>query len=141
MKLNKWQKTGMLVLISFLCLALLVGCSSKKSELSSDFDQALVEETGAKVIELVNAKDYQAIRDMGIEEIKKALTDEAMGKVQKKIDNYGEFQKIRKTEVYGFQDGGQEYAVYVAKALYGKRQLTYSIAFDKDMKLAGFYVK
>ena len=137
------KRRWLLILISVLCVVLLTGCNSKKQELSSDFNREKVEEAGKQVIDLVNAMDNQAIRDLGVEEIKQTLTDEAMLAVYKKIDKFGDFNGIEKSEVAGHSDKkGNEYAVYAAKVKYGpKKSIVYTLVFTKDMKLAGFSAK
>lgn len=141
-KKRDMKRRALLFLVSILCVILLAACSSEK-KLSSDFDQVKVEEAGKKVIDLVNAQDNQALRDMGVEELKQGLTDEALQPVHDRITLVGDFKGIENMEISGHtDDAGNEYAVFVARAEYGDKQaVVYTITFTKDMKLAGLFAK
>jgi len=135
------RKASLLIGIAVLCLALVTGCGS--TELSDKFDRAEVESSAKEVIQLVNAKDGEAIRAMGTTAVKEALTDEQMKPVYAMVDEAGEFKDVKDIVVVGQTDKKTktEYAVAVAKAEYENKTLTYTISFTTDMKLAGLYVK
>lgn len=96
----------------------LVGCSSI-GRLPATFDATVVEETAAEVVELINYNDGEAIRAMGTEELREALTDEALAPVFSAISAKGEFQGITKTQLGGTKDqSNNEYAVAVLTAKY-----------------------
>lgn len=141
--MSNFRKRSLLILVLVLCVGLLSACNSKSQPLSSDFDKAKVEEAGKAVIALVNAQDNQGLRDMGVDEIKQGLTDEALQPVHDRIKLVGDFKGIENMEVSGHKDeAGNEYAVLVARAEYGDKQaVVYTISFTKDMELAGLYAK
>ncbi len=135
------RKASLLIGIAVLCLALLTGCGGP--ELSDKFDRAEVESSVKEVIQLVNARDGEALRAMGTPDIKEKLTDEVMEPVYAMVDEAGQFKGVKEIQVAGHTDKKTktEYAVAVAKAEYENKTLTYTISFTTDMKLAGVYVK
>lgn len=56
--------------------AALTGCATSNTALSDKFDEKTVEAECARSIEYFNDRDYQAILDMGSDEMKAALTAE-----------------------------------------------------------------
>lgn len=147
---KKWRRRGLLILISILSVFVLVGCNSNSNSkeepqpLPAGFDQAKVEEAGKKVIDFVNAKDNQALRDMGTEEIKKSLSDQALQPIHDKIEKLGTFNGIEKSRTVGIKDKyGNDYGAYVARAGYGdkKKSIVYTVTFNKEMKFVGLFEK
>jgi len=136
------RKVSLMTAIAVLCLVFLTGCGGGP-ELSDKFDQAKVESSAKEVIQLVNAKDGEALRAMGTPEVKKKLTDAAMEDVYAMVDEAGVFKGVEDIRVAGYTDkkSKTEYAVVVAKAEYENRTLTYTISFTTDMELAGLYCK
>ncbi|HHY26580.1 MAG TPA: DUF3887 domain-containing protein [Desulfitobacterium dehalogenans] len=136
------KRRVLVILASVLCLFLLTACNKELPALSSNFDPVKVEEAAKNVITLVNAQDGQAMRDMGTEEIQQELTDEAMKPVYDAIQKAGAFKEVKDIKLAGNTDSsGQEYAVFVAKAVYEKKSFIFTITFTPDMKLAGLFCK
>lgn len=136
------RRRGLAILASILCLFLLTACNKELPALSSKFDPAKVEEKAKSVIALVNAQDGQAMREMGTEEIQQSLTDEAMKPVYDALQKAGALKEIKDIQLAGNTDSaGQEYGVFVAKAVYEKKNFIYTITFTPDMKLSGLFFK
>ncbi|WP_019850403.1 DUF3887 domain-containing protein [Desulfitobacterium sp. PCE1] len=136
------QRRGLVILASILCLFLLTACNKELPALSSKFDPVKVEEKAKSVIALVNDRDGQTMREMGTEEIKQSLTDEAMKPVYDALQKAGAFKEIKDIQLAGNTDSsGQEYAVFVAKAVYEKKSFIVTITFTPDMKLSGLFFK
>ena len=142
-KILKLKKMFVLGAVLVLCLALLTACSGGQKKLSDDFDQDKVQEATAKVIDAVNAKDGDALRELSDDKMKSALTDDALAAVYKAIGEGGAFQEIKEINIAGASDKDtkEDYAVAVARAQYEKKAFIYTISFTKDMKLAGLYYK
>lgn len=136
-----WRR-GLVILASILCLFLLTACNKELPALSSKFEPVKVEEKAKSVVALVNDRDGQAMREMGTEEIKASLTDEAMQPVYDALAKAGAFQEIKDIQLAGNTDAaGQEYGVFVAKAVYEKKSFIVTITFTPDMKLSGLFFK
>lgn len=140
---RNWKVAGVLFL-SIMLLAGLVGCQGANTELSDKFDEETVKSEAMKSIEYFNARDYQAILDMGAQELKDAITYEEM---QKQCDPYldkrGEFKEIEKTVVLGSKnkETGAEYGGVVMIGVYEDGKIQFTIGFDEDMKLVQFVIK
>lgn len=137
-KLRKWLAIS--VLAAF-CLVVFTACA--QPGLSGDFDEAAVKSAANEVVEAVNSKNSDKLREMSNETMKAALTDEALDSVYQAIAEGGSFQKITDLSVAGASDKEtkEEYAVAVAKAEYESKSFVYTISFSKDMKMAGLYYK
>ena len=59
------------------------------------------------------------------------------------VEELGEFEGFDKEAVTGAKDPDteQEFAVAVIKVKYEKRKAQFTISFDEDMKVAGFFIK
>ena len=132
---------GVLIFLVLL-VAILTACGAEK--LSSDFDETTVKESTVKVIELLNDKNYDELREISILQMKQALTDDILNEVVTSyIEPAGEFKNINEiglTETKS-NESNEKLATAIAKAEYENGTLTYTITFDKDMQLAGLYVK
>ncbi|HHY40582.1 MAG TPA: DUF3887 domain-containing protein [Syntrophaceticus sp.] len=138
MKKLKINSVFILVLSMIICLGLLTGCAQG---LSSDFDEAEVKSAAQEVITMINENDTEGLREMSTAQMKSAFTDDVLNQIYEAIAEAGAFEQVEDMKVAGVTENDTEYAVVVAKAKYEKRSFTYTISFDKDMKLAGFYYK
>ncbi|HAF17858.1 MAG: DUF3887 domain-containing protein [Thermacetogeniaceae bacterium] len=138
MKKLKIKSVFILALSMIICFGLLTGCGQG---LSNDFDEAEVKSTAQEVITMVNENDSEGLREMSTAQMKSALTDDVLNQMYEAIGEAGAFEQVEEMKVAGATENDTEYAVVVAKAKYEKRSFTYTISFNKDMKLAGFYYK
>lgn len=120
------------------------GCSDSQ-KLSGKFDESEVKKEAREVIELVNAGDYQKLSDEKWSTVLKSTlpAEDIESGVKPVVDELGAFKSFEKDAVTGSKDKDtdQEYAVCVVKVKYEKRNAQYTISFDEDMKVAGFFVK
>lgn len=129
------------ILWFILCLTLLTGCGS--SQLSDDFNEEKVETAVKEVISIVNNKDTEALKELCNTQMKEDFSEEIIGNIYEGIDNAGEFEEIQNIAIKGQKDKETEedYAVAVVKTKYEMAKPFYTLTFNKDMKLAGFYYK
>lgn len=127
------------------CLLLAVtaftGCSKKAS---GAFDEAAVIQAAEGVVELMNAQDYAAITGMVREDLREALSEEVIASGAEQIlSGAGAFDSFGKTAVVGDNDKttGEDYAIAVVQAKHLEKTVTYTIAFNVDMQIVGFYIK
>lgn len=126
----------------------LAGCSAssqKYEKLSSKFNQATVKSNSKSVVSLVNSGDYQKVSDTMVSStIKRDLSADVLkNAVSPVLDKAGKFDTINSDTVTGLVDTKtkKEYAVSVVTAKYQNRTVQYTISFDTDMKIEGFYIK
>lgn len=129
-------------------VALLIGSISgcaKSQKLSEDYDENEVKKAAEEVIGLVNAGEYEKLaEEKWSAQLKSALPAETMvSEVQPVIEELGAFKSYGEEAVAGSEDKDteQEFAVAVVKAQYEERKAQYTISFDKNMKVAGFFIK
>lgn len=136
------KMTRGLVMLGMLAVVFLTGCSQNK--LSDKFDEATVKEEAEKAVGLFNERDYQAIIDMGDENLKNSITVEQFAEASDPyLDKCGEFQEIGKTVVLGStnKETGMEYGGVVMIGNYEDGKIQFTIGFDEDMKLVQFLIK
>jgi len=115
-------------------VGMLSGCAAKLPE---GFDEAEVKAAAENVIELLNQRDADGLTAMMTEEMKAVLTEDIQAQIFALLDESGAFQEIVDLKMGGSTQNGVTYAAVTAKAKYANREITYTISFDTDMKLAG----
>ncbi len=137
----KW--TGYVIRIMILVL-ILTGCAGKQ-KLSDKFDEEEVKAAAEEVIEILNEGDIDTLVDQKWNSVMKSMAGREMmtEQVLPIVEDLGAFEEFDKETVTGSRDKDteQEFAVAVVKAKYEKRKAQFTISFDEDMKVGGFYVK
>lgn len=126
------------VLLAVLSVAVLGGCAAKLPE---GFEEAEVQAAAENVIELLNQRDADRLTELMTGEMKAVLTEDVQAQIFAMLDESGAFQEIVDLQMGGSTQNGITYAAVAAKAKYENREITYTISFDQDMKLAGLYLK
>jgi hypothetical protein len=116
---------------------------SKPLEESSIFDVEQVESKSMAVILALNMEDYDALQEEYADEnMKPILTKEYMDNVKAGFDldwksnvSYGNAYAVEVSQL------GKIYAVVQMTVGYGENNVTYTLSFDSDYKLAGLYMK
>ena len=141
--IRKRRIIGMLVLTGMLA-GVLTGCAGRQ-KLSDGFDEAEVKAEAKEVIEILNDGDVDTLVDDRWNAMLKSVLDKDMVKSQvlPVIEELGAFEGFDKEAVTGSKDPDteQEYAVAVIVAEYEKRKAQFTISFDEEMKVGGFYIK
>lgn len=141
--MNKLIKRGNIVIGLLLgVMVLLAGCSSTK--LSKAFDEQTVKDTAKEIVADSSKGDYESIWKMFSKEMQDALSADALTKnVQTNFANPGVFKKIKDIAVVGQKDKktNTDQAVAVVVAEYENQNIAYTISFNTDMKVIGFYMK
>ena len=127
-----------LVLLVVFCAALLAGCGSKLPE---GYDEDELKASAEVVINLLNQRDSVGLNEMMTEDMKAGLTEEVQAQIFAFLDESGTMKEISSLGVSGSEENGITFAVVIAKVAYENRDITYTIGFDPDMKLAGLYLQ
>lgn len=136
----------MVKLICFLLLGLfaIAGCSGAK-ELSSDFDEAEVKKAAEEVINIVNEGDYTTfLEEKCGAKLKTVLGEKTLQEqIAPIIEELGTFESIDKSVVVGSvdKDTDEEYAMAIVVTKYSGGKAQFTLTFNKQMKLSGFYIK
>ena len=133
-----------ILLCMFILAALLTGCAGSQ-RLSDQFDEEEVQKAAEEVIVALNNGEVDALVEEKWSAIMKNALDEEGVKEQivPVIEELGEFESFDQEAVTGGKDADteQEFAVAVIKAKYEKRKAQFTISFDENMKVAGFFIK
>lgn len=122
--------------VIMLCLFMVTGCSAGK--LSDAYNEDEVKEAAEDVINKLNDKNYEGILEDSSDELKNSLPD---NKLQEAWEGFskdiGEFVSISK-ETLAEKNG---YAVAIVNVKYANKKVTFTLSFNKEMKLSGIYMK
>lgn len=133
-------KLTALFLLDVVCLS---GCTQKE-KLPDSFDEAAVREEAEKAVGLFNERDYQALIDMGDENLKSTSTREQFAETcDPLLDKKGEFQEISEVSVVGNVDKstGTKYGGAIVTGTYAEGELVFSVAFNEDMEMVQFLIQ
>lgn len=114
------------------------------SEMGSSgiFSQEIVEEKAKDVILLLDQNDFDSLKTASIEKIRPLLVPETFEQIKKSIGNdWGQLETFGKIYTCELKQQGQTFAMAQASVSYENVNVTYTITFDKDMKVAGIYLK
>ena len=129
------KKIKLFLIVALGCI-MLVGCSSNK--LSDDFNEEELKSTTEDVIKMLCNGEYDKIKEMsGQERIDAGVTDKRKEVLEPIANDLGEFDSYDKEAVVG--NGDQATVVIISKFENGNVKFT--ISYNKDMKLTGFYIK
>ena len=135
-------KSGLLVLLALTAAFVLSACASSK--LADSFDEETVKTAAEEIVTDMNEGESQAIVDKGTDKLAESMTAKLLSD---NVDSYfsgrGDFEKLLSTAVVGqkTKDTGADTAVAVVVAQYANQKVTYTISFNTDMQLIGFYMK
>ncbi len=106
------------------------------------FTKEIVEERSKEVIQLLDAEDYEAVWAVSDDYLQKVLTEEVIDSAKEMAGtDWGEFQSFGKIYLAEQTQQGKTRAVVQMNAAYENIVVTYTLFFDQDMKLSGFYIK
>lgn len=108
---------------------------------SGYFQQSEVEKQSLDIVVNLSQRNYQAIHDISNQELRGALSRERLETAVNGLGNIGKFEKITSQNYAEVTQKGEVNVVGELVALYDQRSVTYTISFDKDMKLSGLYMK
>lgn len=129
------KKLKLFLMMALGCV-MLVGCSSDK--LSEDFNEDELKTTTEGVIQMLCTEEYDKIKDISSQELIDAGVNDKLKEVWEPMaKDLGKFDSYDKEAVVG--NGDQATVVIISKFENGNVKFT--ISYNKDMKLTGFYIK
>ncbi len=141
---KRWRILAVVLAVLSLVAAVAWWALPKMRYLSDSrvFSEDEVRGQAEQIIDLFNAGDYPGIRDCLSEQMQEIFTEDAM--VQAKLfigPEWGEMNHIGNTYLVEISQMGRRYARAQMTVSYEKVSVVYTMSFDTDMKLAGFYLK
>lgn len=148
-KAYRRKRTGMilgaigLVLLFLLSLGYYIWwLFPKPTELREDFSQEEITAEVQKVVGLLDQNDFEALREISIDEMSAVLTQEAIDRIRKEIsDDWGGRQSFGHVYVQGAKQRGEYIIVTQTDVIYENISVVYTISFDQDLRLAGIYMR
>jgi hypothetical protein len=134
-----------LAFVLFCAMLLLAGCGGNKlAPLDAQFDETVLKERAAEIVDLANAGDYEGlyalVRADVQAQVDAATLSEAWGA---SITAAGDFVEIKNIRCYGTDDPstGEAYAVAIVNCRYAHAQHVFTLSFDANLELVGLYLK
>lgn len=94
------------------------------------------------VVTLLNADDFETLKEMSVDEMQSALTPEIIDKARNSIsDDWGEMCIIGSTYAQGLEQKGRVFVITQTNVMYENVSVVYTITFDENLQLAGVYMK
>lgn len=108
----------------------------------SGFQEEQVVEKAKEVIGLFDKGDYDALIAMGNEEFQAGLQKDALAGAKESISSdWGAFRSYGTPYTAYVKQMGSEGALVQINAAYENISATYTISFERDMKLQGFFIR
>lgn len=148
-KAAKREKTLKIWGIVLIVIAIIIGIiywnMPKWSDISEStvFREEQVRATAEDIITLYSDDDYEAVVVYMTEDMKEVLNAPtlSLSKSQLVTEDFGELQSFGKMYISEAKQGRKHFAMVQVSVSYTNTSVTYTLTFDANMKLAGFYVK
>lgn len=109
---------------------------------SREFDAKQVEEYTQKVIEAFSRGDYDALEEYYSPQMKESVTRQMLEELKPVIgEDWGEYRGLSAAYMAEVSQRGRLYVITQVNASYENVSVTYTLTFDSDMQLVGFYMK
>lgn len=142
---NRGLKIMALVVISIGVLAALVYWMLPKArsiEASSIFSKSQVESAVTETIAMLDDGDYEALQKKATSQMAEVLNADTMEAAKLQVGaDWGEQTAAGTIYMQEIVQMNVHYAICQVNVAYENRSVTYTITFDKKMKLAGIYMK
>lgn len=141
---KQWKIIGIIAIVLVVLVGGIYWClpKGKVLEESTNFNSDEVKQQTELIISLFSEGDYEQMQELSSEAMKEVTVEETMNGVKTQLgDDWGEFQDFGTSYMSEIRQMGKTYAVVQMNASYENINVTYTISFDEEMKLAGFYVK
>lgn len=144
-KRTKTIKTsGLIVLILALLAFGIYWVLPKGTELEKGgiFKERMVKAQMQNVIEWVGSEDYEQLKKISIPLLKPTFENDSFSQAKASIsEDWGAQKTYGKFYMTQLRQMGKNYAVGQVTVTYENTSVTYTLTFDRELKLAGIYIK
>ncbi len=131
--------TAVLIPILFFCWMFPRSIDIERSQY---FDREQVENAMKETIVLLDDEDYEALRENAVSQMQSTLSAEVMDGVKGILsDDWGERKQFGVAYIVELVQGNRHFAVGEITVTYESVSVTYRLTYDKDMRLAGIYIR
>lgn len=114
----------------------------KPAALGDEFSEAEITAEVEKVIGFLDQNEFDKLQEIAVDQIRPALTQQTIGPVRQGIsDDWGSRQSLGRVYAQGAKQSGKFIIVTQVDAIYENVSVVYTISFDKDLRLAGLYMR
>ena len=116
----------------------------KSFELSGGFEKNKVISAAESAIQKMNDGSYEALMTMMSDSLKAQVSKEELATAADKVlAKAGPFQAFETASITGSTDDstGTKYAISEIVVRYMNRTVTFTVSFNTDMQITGFYMK
>ena len=111
-------------------------------EQSKYFDKEQVEDAMRTTIELLDVQDYATIQENAIPKMQSVLNQETMENVRKQIaEDWGQRESFGVLYTMELVQGNEHFAVGEVTVSYENATVTYRLTYDREMQLAGLFIR
>lgn len=133
-------------LLILLALVLLVGCGSNESEVpeetSTNIDEEVYVEKAVEAIDAFIEKDYEKLDELAGGELVGFFAEpENQNNSNEIMENFGEFKEYKDNQVFEHEEAGMDLVIVQQEAEFEKKDLLFTVTFNEDMELVGFFLK
>lgn len=108
----------------------------------SDFEEQTVIDAAEKVVNLLDADDFEMLKAMSTDSMYKFMDEKTWNEARAQVgENWGAFQSFGSVYTAEIRESGGFYAVVQLVAVYENKAVTYTISFNEKMELSGLYIK
>ncbi len=109
---------------------------------SKVFDAAQVQSRAEEVIALFSAEEYETLEGYASEELREALAGTSFSVIRGYIgEDWGELQSMGRIYMVEIRERNKAYAAVQVNVSYENVNVTFTLSFNRQMELYGFYVR
>ena len=109
---------------------------------SKVFDAAQVQSRAEEVIALFSAEEYETLEGYASEELREALARTSFSVIRGYIgEDWGELQSMGRIYMVEIRERNKAYAAVQVNVSYENVNVTFTLSFNRQMELYGFYVR
>lgn len=109
---------------------------------SGYFTQEALEEAAEDVVRLLGQNDFEALKEEAIPQMVPYLTSESIDAIRGELgEDWGEIQGFGNIYTQELRQRGKVFGVAQFNVSYTNVNVTYTLTFDEEMKLAGLYMR
>lgn len=135
---------GIVLVVIALILAVVYWNLPKWSDISEStvFSEDVVKAEAEEIIRFYSDNDFQSVTARMNDDMKQVLNAATLQYTKSQMkEDFGELLAFGNVYASEAKQNGKSYAMVQVSVSYSNMSVTYTITFDADMKLAGFYVK
>lgn len=144
-KKEKWMKIVGLVLVLFIVLAGIIWWIIPKQiwlEDSKVFDVNAVEAQAEAVVDYFGKDDYESLKEISDDKMREFLNTHDLESDKALIgEDWGEQESVGKVYMVELTQRGRKSAVVQMHVQYENANVLYTISFNRDMELQGFWMQ